>query len=299
VRVHRPAARRRASLLAAAAIALGVLRPLPLAGASVAGGMTVRAEGRAPVQGGRADTAFQQALEESFRRGILEALRTVAPERQSPRDLETWQDTVLSRAQDFVAAWRILAEEQRDGFLRLETEMEIWRDKLARAARASGAVAASPAVRVVVLADPLPLTDPSSDEEVDAGRAAAVAIEAEFARRGAVIVSTTNRAPWLAAEGPASEENRVALAASEGKRLEADAVLIAALSRRGAQGYALAVQLVSSASEATLGSARAEGALPADGALADAFVPAARQVAAALFAHLAAARSGRARSAAP
>ena len=199
----------------------------------IAPGIVVRAEGRAPVQGGRVDTAYQQALDEAFRRGLLEALRGIAPERQSPHDLETWQETILSRAVDFVGAWRILAQEEQDGFLTLSAEIEIYRDKLARAARATGVAAAAAAVRVMVLAGSLPLVDRADDEELDAGRTAAVALEAELARRGAVIVATTDRVPWEQSSGPSSEENRVALAAAAGKKLDADAVLIVQLTRRG------------------------------------------------------------------
>ena len=133
------------------------------------GALVVRAAGRAPVQEGRADLAFQQALEEALRRGVLDALRAIAPERQSPRDLEVWQETVLPRAADFVAAWRILAQREKDGFVDLEAEVEVWRDKLARGSRATAAAAAAPAVRLLVLADPFPVSDPAADEEVDAG----------------------------------------------------------------------------------------------------------------------------------
>jgi hypothetical protein len=263
--------------------------------ATISGALTVRAEGRAPIQQGRVDIAYDRALEEAFRRGLLEALHAIAPERQSPQDLETWQETVLPRAGDFVGAWRIVAEEQKDGFLTLEAEIDVWRDKLARAARATRASAAAPTVRVVVLAEPLPLIDPAADEEVDAGRTAAAALEAELARRGAVVVATSEPAPWVGG-GPASEENRVALAAAAARRLEADAVLIVQVARRGT-ALSLAVQLVAVGSESTLASARADVGAPGEHSLAEAFAPAARQLAALCAPHLAAARRGR--SAAP
>jgi hypothetical protein len=260
--------------------------------------VVVRSSGRAPVRDGRADLAFQQALEEAFRRALLEALRSVAPERQSPRDLEIWQETILSRSGDFVAAWRILAQGEREGFLDLETEIEIWREKLARAARAPGVAAAAPAVRLLVLADSFAVSDPAADEEVDAGRLAAAALETELSRRGAVIVSTTDRAPWEDSSGPSSEENRVALAAAAAKRLEADAVLVARLTRR-ADGLTLAVQLIGVASETTLGASRADVPLTADAALDEAFQPAARQLVAVLAPRLASVRAGRSRGSLP
>ena len=264
----------------------------------IAPGIVVRAEGRAPVQGGRVDTAYQQALDEAFRRGLLEALRVIAPERQSPHDLETWQETILSRAVDFVGAWRILAQEEQDGFLTLSAEIEIYRDKLARAARATGVATAAAAVRVMVLAGSLPLVDRAADEELDAGRTAAVALEAELARRGAIIVATTDRVPWEQSSGPSSEENRVALAAAAGKKLDADAVLILQLTRRG-EGLALDAQLIATASETTLASARAEIPVPGDRPLAEAFAQAARQVAAVCAPRLASARSAPGRGALP
>lgn len=285
-----------AALLFAAAALLTV--PQRAAAGVVPGALVIRASGRAPVLEGRADLAFQQALEEAFRRGVLEALRAVAPERQSPRDLETWQETILSRAADFVGAWRILSQRERDGFVDLDAEVEVWREKLARASRGSAAAAALPPTRLLVLADSFPMSDPAADEDVDAGRLAAAALETELSRRGAVIISTADRAPWEAASGPSSEENRVALAAAAGKRLEADAVLLARLARRG-DGLALAVQLIVVSSETTLVTARADIGVSGDTALEEAFVPAARQLAASLGPRLATVRSGRGRGPLP
>jgi len=261
----------------------------PAHAAVIASGLVVRAEGRAPVQGGRADTAHQQALDEAFRRGVLDALRVIAPERQSPHDLETWQETVLSRAIDYVGAWRILSQGEQDGFMTVSAEIEIYRDKLARAARSSVVARAAAAVRVLVLAGALPFVDRAADEEIDAGRTASLAIEAELARRGAVIVSTTDRVPWEHSSGPSSEENRVALAAAAGKRLDADAVLIVQLSRRD-EGLTLDAQLIATASESTLASARAQIPVSADEPLAEAFSLAARQVATVCAPRLASAR---------
>ncbi|HWR98803.1 MAG TPA: hypothetical protein VN317_10320 [Candidatus Methanoperedens sp.] len=272
--------------------------PSPARAAVVPGALVIRAAGRAPVQDGRVDLAFQQALEEAFRRSLLEALRSIAPERQSPRDLDIWQETVLSRAGDFVAAWRILAQREQGAFLDLETEVELWRDKLARAARDTATAAAASPVRLLVLAESFPVSEAAAEEEVDAGRLAAAALEAELSRRGAVIVSATDRAPWEVAAGPTSEENRVALAAAAGRRLAADAVLVARLTRRG-EYLALAVQLIAVSSETTLGAARADVTLVAAAALDEAFLPAARQLAAGLVPRLAALRSGRARGALP
>ena len=277
---------------------IAVQAPFPLtsSAAVIGAGVTVRAEGRAPVRGGRSDTAYQQALDEAFRRGLLDALRVIAPERQSPRDLETWQETILSRAGDFVGAWRILAQEEQDGFLTLSTELEIYRDKLARAARANVVAAPATAVRVLVLAGSLPVVDRAADEELDAGRAAAVALEAELARRGAIIVTTTEPVPWEQTSGPSSEENRVALAAAAGKRLDADAVLIVQLTRRG-DGLMLDAQLIGASSETTLASARAEIPLLGGNPLEETFAKAARQVAAVCAPRLASARSAAARGA--
>jgi hypothetical protein len=287
----------RAALLLAVAVAT-FCRPGAPAAAVFASSLTVRAEGRVPVTGGRVDTAYRQALDEAFRRGLIEALRGIAPERQTPHDLEIWQSTILSRAEDFVGAWRILRQREENGFLTLEAEIEIWREKLARAASASGQAAAASAVRVMVLAGALPMVDRAADEEVDAGRVAASALETELARRGAVIVATADRAPWESSSGPSSEENRVALAAAAAKRHDADAVLIAQLTPRGA-GLVLAVQLIATASETTLVSARAEIDVLRERPLAESFAPAARQMAASCAPHLAAARSGRGRSPLP
>ena len=284
---------RRLSIIAPL-LGVGVLLPAafpPAPSAAVlASGILVRAEGRAPVQGGRADTAYRQALDEAFRRGLLDALRVIAPERQSPHDLETWQETILSRAADFVGAWRILTQEQQDGFLTLSAEIEIYRDKLTRAARATGVAAAPASVRVMVLAGSLPLIDRAADEELDAGRTATIALETELSRRGAIIVASTDRVPWERSSGASSEENRVALAAAAGKRLDADAVLILQLTRRG-EGLALDAQLVATSSETTLATARADIQTLGDRPLAEAFAQSARQVAAVIGPRLGAVRT--------
>lgn len=287
----RPRAIRLASLLLAAGAVL-LASPGTPGAIDLPGSLTLRAEGRAPVLDGRVDTAFQQALGEAFRRGLLDALRGIAPERQSPVDLETWQQTILSRAGDFVGAWRILSHEEKDGFVQVEAEVEVWRDKLARAAGAPGIRAAAPAVRLAVLADSLPLAQGADEEEVDVGRDVAVALESEFSRRGAVIISTSGPAPWEEADGPSTEENRIALATAVAKRLEADVVLIVQITRSGNDLFVVA-QLVAVSSEATLGSARGRVSLLREGDNAESFSTAARQLTAALAPRLAGVRPRR------
>jgi len=264
--------------------------PRPLAAAVIPSGLTVQTEGRAPVRDGRFDTAYQQALDEAFRRGLLEALRQIAPDRQSPHDLETWSETILSRAADFVGAWRILSEEQRDGFLTLTAEVEVYRDKLARAARASGVAPPPAVVRLLVLAGSLPLVDRVAEIEFDGGRTAATGVEAELARRGATIVTNTDRVPWENVSGSSSEENRDALAAAAGRKLGADAVLIVQVARRG-QSLVLDAQLIAAVAETTLASAHIDIPLQGDRPLSEAFGLAARQVANACAPRLPAARS--------
>lgn len=279
---------RRALLLAALA-ALCAIQP-QRAAAVIGAAIVVRTDGRAPVQNRRVDAAYQQALDEAFRRGLLDGLRVIAPERQSPHDLETWQETILSRAADFVGAWRVIAQEEQDGFLTLSVELEIYRDKLARAARATGVASAAAAVRMMVLAGSLPLVSRADDEELDAGSAATAALEAEFARRGAIIVPAAGRVSWDFSTGASSEENRVALAAASGRKLELDAVLLVQPTRRGDKLF-IDAQLIAAVSEATLASARAEIALADARPLGEEFTRAARQIAAACVPRLAAARS--------
>lgn len=288
----------RGVLLTAIACLFATAAPAAAVAAVIPAGIVVRAEGRAPVPGGRVDTAYRQALDEAFRRGLIEALRVLAPERQSPRDLETWQETILSRAGDFIGAWRILSREERDGFLTLTAEIEIYRDKLARAARATGVATPAAAARVMVLAGSLPVADRAADEEHDAGRTATIALEAELARRGAIIVASTDRVPWERSAGPSSEENRAALAAAAGRRLDADAVLVLQLSRHG-EGLSLDAQLIATSSETTLGSTRAQIQVLAGSSLAEAFARAARQVAGELGPRLGAVRASPGRRAPP
>ena len=125
-----------------------------------------------------------------------------------------------------------------------------------------------------------------------------VALEAELARRGAVIVASSEPVPWEQTSGPSSEENRVALAAAASRRLDADAVLIVQLTRRG-EGVVLDAQLIATASETTLASARAEIPLAGGRPLDESFALAARQVAAVCAPRLAAARSAPGRGSLP
>jgi hypothetical protein len=150
----------------------------------------------------------------------------------------------------------------------------------------------------MVLAGSLPIAERAADEELDAGRTATIALEAELARRGAIIVATTDRLPWEQSSGPSSEENRVALAAAAGKKLDADAVLILQLTRRGG-GLALEAQLIATASETSLAAARVDIQVFGDRSLTEAFAQAARQVAAACGPRLAAVRSAPGRGALP
>lgn len=288
--------RRFALLVAVAAGGMAIAPGSPAA--LIPSAMIVRSEGSAPIEGGRSDAAYQRALEEAFRRGVLDALRGISPERQSPLDLETWQDTVLSRAAEFVGAWRILSQSQGGGFMTLEVEIEIWGEKLARAARSTGAAAKAPAVRVVVFAGSFAIDNRADGEQIDAGRIVAAALEAELARRGAVIVSAYDRQPWDQSAGSDLGEKRAALAAAAARRVEADAVIIAQLTRRGAV-LVLSADLVATASDSTLVTTRNEITPARERPLAEAFAPAARQVAAACAPHLSVARTLARRPASP
>jgi hypothetical protein len=253
----------------------------------IPGAVTSRAEGRAAVREGRSDLAFQQALDEALRQSLLEALAALAPDRQSARDFELWQRTLLPRAREFVGAYRILSQDEKGGFLQLAVEVEIYREKLLHAARASATAPAAQPLRLLVLADALPVADPAADEEIDAGGVAIASLEAELARRGAIILSTANRSPWQRPGRAASDESREALAVVEGKRLQADGVLVVRLTRRGDTALELSVELVAVAAEATAGAAHAVVTLAPGQAIGEAFLPATRQIAGSLAPRLA------------
>lgn len=206
----------------------------------------------APVIRGRPDKAFHRALEASFRKALLAALRdTGFAERPDP-DFAAWLSGILGRAGDFVASYRVLSHRESEGFLTLSVEAQIYVGRIREAVSASARPLSFFPARLLVMVDTFPLTGSPGGEDINAGSLAARALEAELLRRGAAIVPSPDSLPWHHLAERASTENVVALASAEGRRLEADYVVLGKLKRKADNLLVLTAQLLSVETERTI-----------------------------------------------
>lgn len=209
----------------------------------------------APVIQGRPDKAYQRALEGSFRKAFLAALRdTGFTERQDP-DSAAWLSGILGKAGDFVASYKILAHQENEGFLTLSVEAEIYMGKIRSAVSDSSRLQSLLPVKLLVLVDTFPLAGAPGGEDINAGSLAARALEAEFLRRGAIVVPSPETLPWAHLGGRVTAENVAALSAAEGRRNEADYVVLGRLQRKTDNLLVFTARLLAVDTEKTLLSA--------------------------------------------
>jgi len=230
---------------------------------------TYRVTEHAPIIQGRPDKAFQRALETSFRKTLLAALRDTGSAGRKDREFAAWLSGILSRAADFIASYRILSQKEEEGYLTLTVEAQVFVGKLEAAVSASSRLSPYLPVRLLVLVDTFPLEGTSDGEDVDAGHIAARALEAEFLRRGAVIVPSPESLPWQHLGTRATVENVVRLAAAEGRRLGADFVVLGKLRLKADALLVLSADLLSVLTEKAVLSAGSpvelqSGAAPQD-----------------------------------
>jgi hypothetical protein len=223
----------------------------------------------APIIRGRPDKAFQRALETSFRKALLAALRDTGSAGRTDREFAAWLSGILSRAADFIASYRILSHQEKEGYLTLTVEAQVFIGKLEAAVSDSSQLAPYLPVRLLVLIGTFPLAGTSGGEDVNAGHIAARALETEFLRRGAVIVPSPENLPWQHLGARATADNEVTLAAAEGRRLEADFVVLGKLRQKTDNLLVLSAALLSVSTERTVLSARSpvelqSGAAPRD-----------------------------------
>lgn len=203
----------------------------------------------APVINDRHDKAFQRALEATFRRAIIIALKESDAADRTARNFAAWQTSILSRASDFIASYRVLSQEIKEGHLTLTVQTRIYRARLAKAVKESAALSPLLPVNLLILVDTFPLAGSPDGEDIDAGHLAARSLEAEFLRRGAIIVPSPERLPWQHNEAGSSSENRLSLATVEGKRLGADYVVLGHLRPRADNLLVITAELISVQSE--------------------------------------------------
>lgn len=206
----------------------------------------------APVIQGRPDKAYQRALEGSFRKAFLAALRdTGFTERQNP-DSAAWLSGILGRAGDYIASYRILSHQESEGFLTLSLEAQVYLGKIRSAVSDSSRLRSLLPVKLLVLVHTFPLAGAPGGEDIDAGSLAAGALEAEFLHRGAIVVPAPESLPWAHLGGRVTAENVAALSAAEGRRHEADYVVLGHLQRKADNLLVLTARLLSVDTEKTL-----------------------------------------------
>ena len=232
----------------------------------------------APIINDRHDRAYQRALEAGFHQALLEALREIQGGEQTPGDFAAWQRNIFSRAADFIFSYRIESQEVKEGRLTLAIRAAVYRDKLAKAVQASSALSPVLPVRLLVLVDTFPFAGPAGQEEIDAGHLAAAALEAEFLRRGVIIVPSPETLPWQHIDGRADAENRISLATVEGGKARADFVLLGRLQSRAARLLVLFAEVVSVSTQKIVASSRSPVEMQTNSLPHESFVQPAREL---------------------
>jgi hypothetical protein len=233
----------------------------------------------APIINDRHDRAYQRALEAGFHRALQEALREIRGGEQTPRDFAAWQRNIFSRAADFIFSYRIESQEVKEGRLTLTIRAAVYLDKLTKSLQDSAALSPTLPVRLLVLVDTFPLAGSAGEEEIDGGHLAAAALEAEFLRRGAIIVPSPETLPWQHLDGRADSENRISLATVEGGNTRADFVLLGQLQSRAAKLLVLSAEIVSVSSQKTVASGRSPVEMQTNSLPHESFVQPARELA--------------------
>jgi hypothetical protein len=273
--------RRLAGLLAL--LFLAAAPPLVSAGPAPGEGppelLSYRVTEHAPIIKGRHDKAFRRALEAAFRKAVLTALRDIGRPGDTGQDFAGWQAGIFSRAGDFIASYRIISQEEKEGYLTLAVRAEVYRNKLQRAVSEAAVLAPALSSRVLVLVDNFPLSGTSGFEDIDAGNLAARALETELLRRGLIILPSPESLPWQHLGERATAENKLSLAAAEGRRAGADYVALGHLQARADKLLTFTVELLSSSSTKTLSTARSPVELQADTLPGDSFVAPAGEIA--------------------
>lgn len=240
----------------------------------------------APIIKGRHDKAFRRALEAAFRKAVLTALRDIGRPGDTGQDFAGWQAGIFSRAGDFIASYRIISQEEKEGYLTLSVQAEVYRNKLQRTVREAAVLTPALSSRVLVLVDNFALSGTSGFEDIDAGNLAARALETELLRRGLIIIPSPESLPWQHLEERATVENKLSLAAAEGRRAGADYVALGRLQARADKLLAFTVELISSSSTKTISTARSPVELQADTLPGDSFVAPAGEIAGMLLPRL-------------
>ena len=124
--------RSRPSLLLTTVVAALVLG-LPMAAHSQLGGPseTVTVSGAAPLDAGR-PAARERALQQALRLAVEQVAGVIVESETIVRNLALFEDNILTRTDGYVRSFEILFEEEADGILRIEADVEVVRGRLTR-----------------------------------------------------------------------------------------------------------------------------------------------------------------------
>ena len=122
--------RSRSSLLLTAGVAALVLA-LPMAAHAQLGGPseTVTVSGAAPLDAGR-PAARERALQQALRLAVEQVAGVIVESETIVRNLALFEDNILTRTEGYVRDFEILFEEEADGILRIEADVEVVRGRL-------------------------------------------------------------------------------------------------------------------------------------------------------------------------
>jgi len=119
-------------LLRATGVAALVLA-LPMAVHAQLGGRseTVTVSGAAPLDAGR-PAARERALQQALRLAVEQVAGVIVESETIVRNLALFEDNILTRTEGYVRGFEILYEEEADGILRIEADVEVVRGRLTR-----------------------------------------------------------------------------------------------------------------------------------------------------------------------
>ncbi len=92
---------------------------------------TVTVSGAAPLDAGR-PAARERALQQALRLAVEQVAGVIVESETIVRNLALFEDNILTRTDGYVRSFEILFEEEADGILRIEADVEVVRGRLTR-----------------------------------------------------------------------------------------------------------------------------------------------------------------------
>ena len=113
------------------ALGVGLLLASPSAAQLGGPGKTVTVVGAAPIEGGIPATR-ERALQQAFRMAVEQVAGVIVESETLVENMMLFEDNILTRTQGYVRDFKILFEEEQDGVLSLEVDVEVVPGRLSR-----------------------------------------------------------------------------------------------------------------------------------------------------------------------